>query len=476
MRLRSCFITSRSFGTRNLNWLPEPILSATVTESATQVKVVVLGAGFGGLELCKRLRRENVAITLVDRQNHHLFQPLLYQVATAGLSATDIAQPIRAILEKQKNVTVLMDEVRSIDLTARRVRTGHHDLAFDYLVIALGVTPHYFGNDGWARWAPGLKRLTDATLIRANVLSAFERAESSDDPDEIAELLTIVVVGGGPTGVELAGAFAELSRKALSGSFRRIDTTKTRIILIEASDRILGMYSPELSAYAEKKLLRLGVEVRTNSPVLDITENTVVLEGERIASRNIVWSAGVAAPSLTQDLGVALDRSGRIHVQADLSIPSHPGVFAIGDIASCTDRTGIRVPPLAPAAIQAGRHVARIIRNETRALGDDLTPYGDTLRPGFAYFDKGTMATIGRSAAVAASMGLTFRGLVAWVMWLFIHLLLLIGLRNKLSVLLQWAWAYLHYKPGARIIIQAAERAAPAAWRFGSGSEAPRNR
>jgi NADH dehydrogenase len=270
--------------------------------------------------------------------------------------------------------------------------------------------------------------------------------------------MTIVIVGGGPTGVELAGAFAELTRKALKITFRHIDTAKARIVLVEAAPRILGMYSEDLSAYAEKRLEQMGVEVRTNSPVLNLGKNRVDLDGETIHAENIVWSAGVEAPPVTRTLGVELDKAGRVVVAGDLSIPGFPNVFAIGDIASCTDRNGVRVPPLAPAAIQMGRHVAGIIRKERRiVLGDDLTPYAGLLRCDFAYFDKGTMATIGRSAAVAVSMGMKFRGFIAWCMWLFIHLILLVGLRNKLAVLLQWFWAYTHYQPGARIITEPEE-------------------
>lgn len=421
----------------------------------TPTRVVILGAGFGGLECCKRLRGgEDLAITLIDRQNHHLFQPLLYQVATAGLSAPDIAQPVRAILAGQKNVTILMEEVSGIDLKAQKVITDGREVLYDYLVLGLGVKPGYMGHDEWKPFAPGLKRLSDATRIRTNVLSAFERAETCADSDEVARLMTVVVIGGGPTGVELAGAFAELARKALRKTFRHIDTAQSRIVLVEAASRILGTYSIDLSQYAENKLARMGVEVRTGAPVTEIGRKYVKLGGETIRAENIFWSAGIEAPSLTRDLGVEVDKAGRVLVKKDLSIPGHENAFAIGDIAHCVDGNGVFVPPLAPAAIQMGRHVAGIIRRERNVLGEDLTPYAGLLRGDFTYLDKGTMATIGRSAAVATSMGVKFRGLVAWFMWLFIHLLLLVGLRNKLAVLLHWFWAYLRYQPGARIILE----------------------
>ncbi len=415
-------------------------------------RVVILGAGFGGLACCKKLRKKDLSITVVDRQNHHLFQPLLYQVATAGLSAPDIAQPVRAILARQHNTTVLMQEVTGIDLTARKVLTGEREIPYDYLVIALGVRSGYFGHPHWARFAPGLKSLSDATRLRADLLYCFERAESASDPVEIARLMTIVIIGGGPTGVEIAGACAELARKVLKQSFRHIDTARARIILLEAAPRILGTFSEDLSRYAERKLARKGVAVRTNTPVADISEHRVHLEGEIIEADTIVWSAGVEAPPLTRSLGVKLDRTGRIVVDKDLSVPGHPEVFAIGDIASAVDTGGETVPGLAPAAIQMGRHVASIIAQEAFVPGGDLKPYQGLFRKEFSYLDKGTMATIGRSAAVASTMGLRFRGFIAWILWLFIHLILLVGLRNKLVVLLQWFYAYLRYNPGARII------------------------
>jgi NADH dehydrogenase len=426
----------------------------TTQTAKAKKKIVILGAGFGGLECCKRLRdRPDLDIVLIDRQNHHLFQPLLYQVATAGLAAPDIAQPVRAILAKQENARVLMEEVQDIPLTRKCVVTHLREIPYDYLVIALGVRTGYFGHPEWAHHCIGLKSLAEATAIRASVLDSFERAEANEDPAEVARLMTIVVVGGGPTGVELAGSFAELSKKALRGNFRNIDPSTTRIVLIEAGPRLLSMYSERLSAYAKRKLCHMGVEVMVNSAVEEVGEGFVKVPAITIQSDNIIWAAGTEAPEITRKLGVKLDRSGRIIVEKDLSIPSHPEVFVIGDIASAVDGNNLPVPPLAPAAIQMGDHVAALIHNETRvAHSSSLAKSVGLLRGDFKYRDKGTMATIGKSAAVASSMGLNLTGFIAWFMWLAIHLLLLVGLRNKLAVLLSWLFAYIRYNPGARII------------------------
>src|SRR5216683_290712 len=411
--------------------------------------VVVLGAGFGGLTFCQTFDHPDTRITLVDRQNHHLFQPLLYQVAAAGLSAPEIAQPIRSILSKKAEVTVLLESVSGFDLSQRQ----------DYLVLALGSCTSYFDHPEWERFAPGLKTLEDALRIRSRVLLAFEKAETSAaggagnstvarfDASERERLLTIVIVGGGPTGVELAGSFAELARTVLKRDFRRIDPAQARIILIEAGSTILSHLPSELSESATRQLQKLGVQVRTSTPVKAIREKEVELEGgETIRAENILWAAGVSATPLTKKLGVELDRAGRVKVNPDLSVPGHPEVFAIGDMALVLQENGKPVPGVSPAAMQMGRHVARLI-------GDELEPgAGRAPRPQFSYWDRGTMATIGRSAAVAWIGKLKISGLIAWLAWLFVHLIFLIGFRNKLAVLLQWTYSYFAYKRSARII------------------------
>jgi NADH dehydrogenase len=421
-----------------------------------QAHIVVLGAGFAGLSFCQKFAARSARVTLVDRQNHHLFQPLLYQVATAGLSAPEIAQPIRSILSRNSNVTVLLDEALDIRLPERRVVLKSGLLDYDYLVFALGGVTTYFGHSEWERIAPGLKSLDDALNIRQNVLLAFERAENATDPAEQARLMTIVVVGGGPTGVELAGAFAELARHVLKADFRRIDPTKARVILIEGAERILLHLPPRLSESAAKQLAALGVQVRTNSRVLKIHEGRVEIETgmpgstafECLHAENIIWAAGISAHSLTRKLGVELDRAGRVKVSSNLSLPGHPEVFVIGDAALVMDKTGKPVPGVSPAAMQMGRYAARLIQHE-------LEKGSSQDRPDFHYFDKGTMATIGRSAAVAKIGKVEFSGFFAWLAWLLIHLLFLIGFRNKAAVLLQWSYSYFAYKRGARIITRA---------------------
>src|SRR5438034_4506624 len=409
--------------------------------------VVVLGGGFGGLTFCQHFCHPSARVTIVDRTNHYLFQPLLYQVATAGLSAPEIAQPIRSILSDRPRVTVRLDSVVDFNLTKKKVVLEKNTPSYDYLVLALGGVTSYFGHPEWERFAPGLKSLDDALGVRRQILLAFERAENETKAAEHDRLMTIVVVGGGPTGVELAGAFAELARHVLKRDFRRIDPTQARIVLIEAAPRILAHLPPELSARAQRQLESMGVEVRTDTRVTNITQGRVELEqGKVIEAENIIWAAGVAASPLTRKLGVELDRAGRVKVNPDLSLASHPEVFAIGDMALVLDDEGKPVPGVSPAAMQMGRHVARIIQNEL-----DLGPQ-QAKRPPFKYWDKGTMATIGRSAAVAKIGKLEFNGFPAWVAWLFVHLIFLIGFRNKLAVLLQWAYSYVAYKRGARII------------------------
>ncbi|HEX4265888.1 MAG TPA: NAD(P)/FAD-dependent oxidoreductase [Verrucomicrobiae bacterium] len=409
--------------------------------------VVVLGAGFGGLDFCKHFRRPNARITVVDRTNHHLFQPLLYQVATAGLSAPEIAQPIRAILSDRPDITVLLDTVVDFDLANKKVLLKENTLDYDYLVLALGGCTGYFGHPEWEQFAPGLKTLDDALRIRSRVLLAFEKAENEAEASQREKLLTIVIVGGGPTGVELAGAFAELARTVLKRDFRRIDPSQAKIILLEGAPYVLSFLPTDLAQSATRQLEHLGAHVRTSTRVKDIREGEVELEGgEVIRAANILWSAGVSAVALTKKLGAELDKAGRVKVNPDLSLPGRPEVFAVGDMAILMQKDGKPVPGVSPAAMQEGRHVAKIIEDEID-LGAGRAP-----RPPFKYWDKGTMATIGRSKAVAEVGPFKFSGLLAWLTWLFVHLVFLIGFRNKISVLMQWVYSYFTYKRGARII------------------------
>jgi NADH:ubiquinone reductase (H+-translocating) len=425
-------------------------------ENKKPIHIVVLGAGFGGLTFCKEFQMADMRLTLVDRTNHHLFQPLLYQVATCGLSAPDIAQPVRAILSDRADITVLLDNVTGFDLDRKQVRLEKNSLTYDYLVLALGGQTGYFGHPEWARFAPGLKSLDDALRIRSHVLLSFEQAENEANTAEHDKLMTIVVVGGGPTGVELAGSFAELTRTVLKRDFRRIDPTQARIILIEASKNLLSNFPPDLSASARRQLEALGVQVRTETSVKDIREGEVELaSGEIISAANVVWAAGVSASPLTQKLGVDLDRSGRIKVNPDLSLPGRPEIFAIGDLALVLQADGKPVPGVSPAAIQMASLVAKIIRQEV------VSGAKPPARPAFNYWDKGTMATIGRSAAVAWIGKLKFSGLLAWLAWLFIHLIFLIGFRNRTSVFLQWAYSYFSYKRSARLITYLPQQTVP---------------
>lgn len=411
-------------------------------------RILVLGAGFGGLTFCQSLNLPDAQVTLVDRTNHHLFQPLLYQVATAGLAAPDIAQAVRSVLSDQPEVAVYLDAVRKIEPSESRVICDGGSMEYDFLVIALGGVTSYFGHPEWEPYAPGLKSLDDALAIRRQVLLAFEKAETEPDATRRRRLMTIAVVGGGPTGVELAGAFAELSRTVLNRDFRHIDPTSTRVLLIEGGPRVLSHLSPSLSDSARAQLEALGVEVRLKCKVKDVQAQQLRVacgdHEETIEAETILWAAGVGANPVTKELGVPLDRAGRIMVEPDLSLPGHPNVFAIGDIAHVVQADGQPVPGVSPAAMQMAQHVARIIRAEVR---------GDThpRRP-FVYWDKGSMATIGRSAAVAQMGSLELTGVVAWLAWLMVHLLFLIGFRNKATVLLQWAYSYCTYKRGARII------------------------
>jgi len=396
---------------------------------------------------CKHFQMADARLTVVDRTNYHLFQPLLYQVAACGLSAPEIAQPIRSILSHRPDITVLLDKVTGFGLAQKQVFLEKNTLEYDYLVLALGSQTGYFGHPEWEQFAPGLKTLDDALRIRSRVLLAFEKAENEPDAAERERLMTIIIIGGGPTGVELAGAFAELARTVLKRDFRRIDPTQARILLIEGSPFVLSNFPPELSQSARRQLAALGVQVRTSTRVKNLRENEVELDsGEILRAGNILWAAGVSATALTKKLGVELDKAGRVKVDPDLSVPGHPEIFAIGDMALVLNEDGALIPGVSPAAMQMGRHVARIIENEIR-FGT-----GHALRLPFKYWDKGTMATIGRSAAVAWIGKLKISGLIAWLAWLFVHLLFLIGFRNKLAVLLQWTYSYFAYKRSARII------------------------
>ena len=414
----------------------------------TKKRVVVLGAGFGGLTFAKLFSAPNTELVLVDKQNHHLFQPLLYQVATAGLSANEIAHPIRQVFAKRKDVRVILSEVVSIDLPNKRVFLSDTEtpLDFDYLVIGLGVVNNYYGNPQWAQHMVGLKSLRDALKIRQRVLMAYENAENTQNLEEKKKLMTITIVGGGPTGVELAGAFAELGRLVLKNEFRNIDPSETRIILIEAGKRLLPTFPPKLSKRAESDLKRLGVEVKLSSPVVNIEEEKVHLADEILETSTIIWAAGMAGNNIVQTLSTELDRQSRVLVQPDCSLENYPHVFAIGDIAALTDSKGRKVPGVSPAAMQMAAHAAGIIRDEIRGRKSSES------RPPFTYFDKGSMATIGRSAAVAAFGSLKLTGFIAWVLWLLVHLFFLVGFRNRIAVLLQWIYAYINFKHGARIV------------------------
>jgi NADH dehydrogenase len=401
--------------------------------------VVVVGGGFGGLALARSLRDEPVRVTVVDRTNHHLFQPLLYQVATAGLSAPAIAAPIRAILASQENCTVLMGDATRIDLARRAVTLeSGEELAYDRLIVATGATHSYFGHDDWAAHAPGLKTLEDALEIRRRVLLAFERAEREADAAKRAPWLTFVVIGGGPTGVELAGTFAEIARHTLRGEFRNFDPRKARIVLVEAGDRILTAYPPDLSEKARLQLERLGVTVRLGRPVTGVDAEGIQLGADRLAAKTVVWGAGVAASALGKTLGVPLDRAGRVIVQPDLTVPGHPEVHAIGDLAWVPSHQP-PIPGIAPAAKQMGKYVAKKILNEKQ---------GEPFR----YRDYGMLATIGRKAAIALLGRFKLWGLPAWLLWLGAHIFFLIGFRNRVVVLVDWAWAYWTMQRYARIV------------------------
>ncbi len=416
----------------------------------TAPRVVIVGAGFGGLTAARALTRAPAQITVIDRKNHHTFQPLLYQVATAGLSPSEIAAPIRSILRGRENVEVLLGEVTGFDLARRLVETAEHNVPYDYLVVAAGASHAYFGHDDWEPFAPGLKTIEDALEIRRRVLLAFELAERQAAAGESDFPLNFVVVGAGPTGVELAGTLAEISRHALAQEFRAIDPRSAKILLLEGGPRVLPTYPEELSRSAQEQLQRLGVEVRTSAMVTGVESGVVRVGETSLTAAVILWAAGVAASPLGKKLGVPVDRAGRVAVDPDLSLPGHPEVFVIGDLAALKDENGKMLPGVAPVAMQQGRYVAGIIQHEVE--GATEAPAKALPRPGFHYWDKGSLATIGRAAAVAEFGKLHISGFIAWLAWLFVHILFLIGFRNRLLVFIEWAWSYVTYERSARLI------------------------
>jgi NADH dehydrogenase len=419
--------------------------------SYTVPHVVIVGAGFGGLQAARGLAHAPVRVTVIDRNNYHLFQPLLYQVATAELSPADITTPIRSLLRHQANTEVLLGEVVGVDTARREVRVrdlaGAHDCAvpYDYLVLATGAEGSYFGHEAWKPLAPGLKSIEDATTIRKHVLLAFEAAEQEmeENPAKAEALLTFVVVGGGPTGVELAGAIAEVAKQTLVKDFRYIDTNSARVLLIEGAHQLLAAFPSDLAAAAEHKLRRLGVEVRKGVHVEEVTADGAVVKGERIAARTVIWAAGVTASPAGRWLGANLDRTGRVLVQKDCTVRGQPEIYVIGDTASMAD-VGAALPGVAPVAMQQGRFVARAIRARVAGVPLEQT---------FVYFDKGMLATIGHAYAVAHIGKVRLHGFMAWLVWMAVHILYLITFRNRILVLLQWAWVYLTFQRGARVII-----------------------
>lgn len=405
-------------------------------------RVVIVGAGFGGLAAARALREAPVDVTVIDRRNHHLFQPLLYQVATAALSPGDIAYPIRSILRRQANARVLLGDAATIDAAAREVALTDGRIGYDFLVLATGARHAYFGHDEWEPHAPGLKSLEDALEIRRRILLAFERAEREPDPGRRQALLTFVLVGGGPTGAELAGAIAEISRHVLASDFRAIDPREARILLVEAGPRVLPSFPEELSRKAERSLRELGVEVQTGAPVSAIGPGYVDLAGQRVAAETAIWAAGVTASALARSLGAPLDRAGRVAVLPDLSIPGRPETFVIGDLAAFLHQTGKPLPGIAQVAIQQGRHAA----------GNILRSLSGQARLPFRYRDLGNLAVLGRAAAVADLRRIRMSGFLAWLFWCFVHIMNLVGFRNRAIVFFEWAWAYFSYQRGARLI------------------------
>jgi NADH dehydrogenase len=410
--------------------------------SPQRPKVVIVGAGFGGIQAAVALSRVDVDVIVLDRQNHHCFQPLLYQVATAALSPAEIAWPIRHMLRRQRNATVFMADVKGVDLAGRSVETSAGPMSYDYLVIATGATHSYFGHDDWAEFAPGLKRIEDATRIRRSILLAFERAELAGNDADRQCLLTFVIVGGGATGVEMAGAIAEIARQTLANDFRRIDPRTSRIILLEAGPRIIPTLPEDLSRYAERALTRMGVDVRTSTRVISCDAGGVDVDHGRIDTSTIIWAAGVVASPAASWLGAAHDRAGRVLVRPDLSVPDHPEVFVIGDAAVIHGDDGEPVPGVAPAAKQMGHYVGRLIA--ARLAGESL--------PAFRYRNLGELATIGRRAAVVKFGRVHLKGFIGWLFWSCAHIYFLIGVRNRFIVAFTWLWDYLTFQRGARLI------------------------
>jgi NADH:ubiquinone reductase (H+-translocating) len=417
-------------------------MNAESVERKKTPRIVIIGGGFGGLYAAKEFMNQPVSVTLLDRTNHHLFQPLLYQVATAGLSPGDIAQPIRHILKQAENIEIVMEEVARVDVAQKLVITERKPIPYDYLIVAAGARHSYFGHSEWEQFAPGLKSLEDAIELRRRILKAFEFAEIAEEPDERKKALTFVVVGAGPTGVEMAGAIAELAHRSLADDFHHVNPRDARIILVDAAPRVLPAFEAKLSDSARKQLEQLQVEVRTGVMVKDVGPDGVHVGDELISTRTIVWAAGNAASPLAKTLGAELDRAGRVTVNEDLTIAGHPEVFVIGDMALFTHQTGQSLPGVCPVAMQMGRRAAKNILAAIE--GKAMTP--------FRYNDKGQMATIGRNRAVADLKAVGFGGFFAWLAWLFIHLIFLIGFRNRIAVFFQWMWAYFTYSRGARLI------------------------
>ncbi|MEN3371218.1 MAG: hypothetical protein V7609_3361 [Verrucomicrobiota bacterium] len=409
---------------------------------APKPHVVIVGAGFGGLEAAKRLTKEPVRLTLIDRTNHHLFQPLLYEVATAALSPADIAAPIRGILGRCPNTEIILAEVKSVDVVAKKLNLGDQEVSYDYLILATGSRHSYFGHDEWEKLAPGLKSLEDAVEIRRRLLLAFEYAEKITDETAKAAAMTFVIIGGGPTGVEMAGAIAEIARYTLDKDFKHIDPSSARIVLVEGDQRVLSSFPEDLSAKAMKQLKDLGVEVRTGIHAKNLTEGGLEVGDEFIPCRVKIWAAGNAASFVGKTMGVPVDKAGRVIVNEDLTIPGHPEVQVIGDLANFSHQGGKLLPGVSPVAMQQGRHAARNILG----MMDERKP----LR--FRYWDKGSMATIGRNKAVADLNFIHLSGLPAWFVWLFVHIIFLVGFRNRIAVLIQWAWSYITFNKGARLI------------------------
>jgi NADH dehydrogenase len=410
--------------------------------TAPQPHVVIVGAGFGGLEAAKSLTKEPVRLTVIDRTNHHLFQPLLYEVATAALSPADIAAPIRGILGRCANTEVILAEVKSVNVAAKTLNLGDQEFSYDYLILATGARHSYFGHDEWEKLAPGLKSLEDAVEIRRRLLLAFEYAEKITDGAAKAAAMTFVIIGGGPTGVEMAGAIAEIARYTLDKDFKHIDPSSARVVLVEGDERIISAFPEDLSASAMKQLKDLGVEVRTGIHAKNLTEGGLEVGEEFIPCRVKIWAAGNAASFVGKTMGVPVDKAGRVIVNEDLTIPGHPEVQVIGDLANFSHQGGKMLPGVSPVAMQQGRHAARNIL----AMIDGRKPQR------FRYWDKGSMATIGRNKAVADLHFLHLSGLPAWLVWLFVHIIFLVGFRNRIAVLIQWAWSYITFNKGARLI------------------------